>query len=216
MNTRILIAEEYEMIRAGMRSVLERIDDVEVIGEAADVTSAARLCRQEAPDILMLDAAIPLLGEVEHLRDELAERADFRVILCAVDCDQQAVAQAFRSGANGYLLKDGPASEIAVALRAVKHGDVYLSPRAAEALAKGYLRSASSNHQPSGQLSGREREVLQQLADGRTNREIGESLRISVKTVEAHRAKLMEKLRLHSVPELTKYAIREGLTSVKI
>src|SRR4051794_34351069 len=106
MNTRILIAEEYEMIRAGIRAELERIEHVEVVGEAADATTAAVLCRQVAPDILMLDAAIPLLEEVERLRDELAPRADFRVIVCATDCDQQAVAQAFRSGANGYLLKD--------------------------------------------------------------------------------------------------------------
>ena len=214
MNSRILIADGHDVIRAGMRAMLERIQGVEIVAEATDCDTARSLCGQLAPDIVMLDESIPLLVEIELIRRIVQRRSDLRVIVCGVHREPGLIEQAFRAGANGYLLKDSPASEVTIALRAVQRGDVYMSPKVAEVLAKGYLRIASNAQLP-GQLSRRERDVLQLLVDGKTNREISDRLRISIKTVETHRAKLMEKLNLFSVAELTKYALREGLTSLE-
>src|SRR6185436_9688718 len=137
-----------------------------------------------------------------------------KVVVCSAERQQASIERAFRSGANGYLLKDSPASEVAVALRTVQQGELYISPKAAEVLAKGHLRNTAATLHHVG-LSPRERDVLVLMVEGRTNREIGVRLKISTKTVETHRARMMEKLNIFSIAELTKYAVREGLTSLE-
>ena len=196
--------------------MLERMNDVEVVGEAVDTETAKSLCAELTPDIIMLDEAIPLLEEIQPARRAASGRTqrDFKVVVCSAQRQQRSIERAFRAGASGYLLKDSPASEVVVALRTVQRGEIYISPKAAEVLAKGYLRSTASSLQRGG-LSSRERDVLQLLVEGKTNREISTQLKISVKTVETHRARLMEKLNIFSIAELTKYAIREGLTSLE-
>jgi DNA-binding NarL/FixJ family response regulator len=212
---RVVLADRSDVIRAGMRAMLERLGDMEVVGEATDYAATLQLCRDLAPDILILDVSPPAPDVVEFVPEVLRQRPNLKVIGCSGDGDQQTIAQVFRTGCSGYLCTDSSAAEIAVALRAVRKGDVYLSPRAAEVLARGYIRSTAMNDQQAEKLSLREREVLQLLVEGKTNREMSNALGISVKTVESHRAKLMEKLGIFTVAELTKYAIREGLTTVE-
>ena len=202
------------MVRAGIRAMLERMNDVEVIGEAVDADTAKSLCAELAPDIIMVDESIPLLEELQPARRTARGQRDCKVVVCSAQRQQRSIERAFRAGASGYLLKDSPATEVVVALRTVQRGEIYISPKAAEVLAKGYLRSTSSTLQRGG-LSSRERDVLQLLVEGKTNRDISGQLKISVKTVETHRARLMEKLNIFSIAELTKYAIREGLTSLE-
>lgn len=214
--TRILIADEHEVIRAGIRATFGRLGDADVVGEAADGPAAVKLCGELAPDVVMIDVSIPSLSGIEATRQMVAANPKVRVIVCCADHEQRFLEQALRAGACGYLLKDSPASEVAVALRCVQRGDVYLSPKAAEVVLRSYIRTTSTSQAPRNRLSPRERDVLQLVVDGKTNREIGDRLKISVKTVEAHRAQLMDKLQLYSVAELTKYAIREGLTTLEI
>ena len=215
MRHRIVIVDGHEMVRAGIRAMLERMSDVEVVGEAVDTETAKSLCADLAPDIIMVDESIPLLEEMQPARRAGGRsQRDCKVVVCSAQRQQRSIERAFRAGASGYLLKDSPASEVVIALRTVQRGEIYISPKAAEVLAKGYLRSTASSLQRGG-LSSRERDVLQLLVDGKTNRDISGQLKISVKTVETHRARLMEKLNIFSIAELTKYAIREGLTSLE-
>jgi DNA-binding NarL/FixJ family response regulator len=213
--TRILLADRSDMIRAGMRAMLNTLDDVEVVGEASDSRTAARLALKLMPDIVMMDIGLHQPNGLEGIRELLRTQPRLKVIVCAPERDQQKIVQVFRIGGSGYLLTDSSAGEVASALRAVQRGEMYLSPKAAEVLAKGYIRTSLVKDEQPGQLSMREREVLQLLVEGKTNREMSDVLGISVKTVEAHRAKLMGKLEIYTVAELTKYAIREGLTTVE-
>lgn len=213
---RILLADDHRMVREGLRAMLEAQPDLEVVGEAANGRQAVRLCHETQPDQVIVDVAMPELNGIDATRRILAELPKTRVIALSMHADKRFVAQMLQAGASGYVLKDCAFEEIARAVRAVSADRVYLSPEVSGALVDGFIRNppplAAS---PGTLLSDREREVTQLLAEGRSIREIAEILHVSAKTVETHRAHIQKKLGVSSLPELTKFAIREGLTSLE-
>jgi DNA-binding NarL/FixJ family response regulator len=213
----VILVDDHEVVRAGLRSMLEKLGGLTITGEAADGRSAVRLARDPGADLIVLDVVQPLLTGIEATRQIVAADRDARVLICAAEHKQVFVEEALRAGARGYLLKNSPSQELEVAVRAVLRGEIYLSPKAAEIIVDKYVRNAPPGGEPTFScLSAREREVLQQLAEGKSNKQISAALNISVRTVEAHRMQLMEKLNIRSVAELTKYAIREGLTTLDL
>jgi DNA-binding NarL/FixJ family response regulator len=209
-----MIADDHEVVRAGLHTMLLRLGGIEVIGEAGDGRTAVDLAAEHSPNVIIMDVMLPLLNGIEATRQIVAANRNARVIMCSIDYRQVLVEEALRAGAKGYLLKNSASMELAVAVKAVMRGEIYLSPKAAETVVDRYIR-----HDPTGassmiNLSTREREVLQHLAEGMSNKQISATLNISVRTVEAHRTQLMEKLNIRSVAELTKYAIREGITTL--
>jgi len=194
--------------------MLDRLDNVEVVGEAADGRTAVKLCAELRPDIVLIDDCMPLLNGIEASRRIIKRRPQTKVVICAARKEQRIVEQALHAGASGYLLKDSAGTEVALALQAVSRGEIYLSATVATAVVNGYIQIARTSKRPAGNLSPREQSVLRLFADGKTQREIGEDLRISAKAVELHRIQLMAKIGANSLAELTKYAVREGLTSL--
>jgi DNA-binding NarL/FixJ family response regulator len=216
MKTRILLADDHEMVRAGLCSILQRQPGNEVVGEAADGREAVSMARKLTPDVAILDVTMPLLNGIEATRQILDYAPDTKVIVLSIHCDQIMVTEALRAGACGYLLKNSAAVELTLALRAAREGSTYLSPKVGRVVVTGFLGEREQDRGSAfTALTSKQREVLQLLAEGKTNKEAAQCLSISVKTVEAHRAQLMEKLGIRTVAGLTKYAIREGLTSVE-
>ena len=213
---RILIADDHEMVRAGLASMLARDAGNEVVGEAANGREAVDLARKLQPDVVFCDVTMPVLNGIEATRQIHELSADIKVIIISVHYDQTMVTEALRAGASGYLLKTSAAVELTLALRAAREGATYLSPKVGQVIVNGYLSERDPDRpRVFSALTAKQREVLQLLAEGKTNKEVAAALCISAKTVEAHRGQLMEKLNIHTVAELTKYAIREGLTSLE-
>jgi DNA-binding NarL/FixJ family response regulator len=212
MTTKILIADDHQIIRQGLKSLLDRYPDFQVVGEAADGRSAVRLAKQLMPDVIVMDIAMPDLNGIEATRQLTKAHPEIKIIALSMHADRRFANEMIRAGAQGYLVKDGAFEELAEAIRTVISGKAYLSPRVADnyALAEGPTASSAFDR-----LSPREREVLQLMAEGRSTKEIAMDLTLSVKTIETHRRQFMEKLNLFSVAELTKYAIREGLTTLE-
>lgn len=212
MGIKVLIADDHALMREGLRSVLEREDGIEIIGEASSGLEVLELCREAAPDIVVLDVSMEDLNGVEATRRLRERHENVRVIALASHGDSRLMAQVLRAGASGYLLKENAYSELRPALDAVHRGSSYLCPgvtaRAAEII--------QDTEAPRGSawdiLGDREREVLQLLAEGLTTPEVAEKLHIAPNTVDTHRRNIMRKLDLHNVVELTRYALREGLT----
>jgi DNA-binding NarL/FixJ family response regulator len=205
------------MVRAGLISMLQRDPGNEVVGEAGDGRQAVEMARKLQPDVIFCDVTMPLLNGIEatrHIR-EFSPR-EIKVIMISVHYDQTMVTEALRAGANGYLLKTSAAVELQLAVRAAREGATYLSPRVGQVVVDGLLADRDPERpRVFSALTAKQREVLQLLAEGKTNKEVAACLCISAKTVEAHRGQLMEKLHIHTVAGLTKYAIREGITSVE-
>ena len=220
MKTRILLADDHLIIRQGLRSLINAQGDMEVVGEAAEGRSAVAMARDVSPHVLVMDVGMPELNGVEATRQVVAQVPETRVLILTAHGEQKTVREALRAGASGYVLKDMAFEELASAIRTVASGKTYLSPNVAGAVVDGYLTGAGGygdGQEVRGafsKLTPREREVLQLMAEGKSTKQVAMSLHVSVKTVETHRRQLMEKLDLHSVAELTKYAIREGLTSL--
>jgi len=214
--TRILIADDHEMIRAGLRGLLEREHGCEVVGEAADGLDTVELAQRLSPDIVLSDLTMPRLSGVEATRQMRAHNPLLKVIIVSVHGDSVMVAEALRAGVSGYLLKSSAPVELSLALRAARAGETYLSPRISQVVVAAYLHGVENPSDASAysQLTPKQREVLQLLAEGKSNKEVACELVISSKTVEAHRAQIMEKLSIYSLAGLTKYAVREGLTTL--
>jgi len=212
---RILLADDHRIVREGLRSLLERQPEVEVVAEADDGDRALELAGETRPDVILMDVAMPGLNGVEATRRLRESSPGSRVVALSMHSDRRFVMGMLRAGAAGYLLKDSAFEELADAIRAVAAGQTYLSPRIAEIVVRTAVRQGD---EPKPgllvALTRREREVLQLVAEGRSTKEIGGLLRVSVKTIETHRKRIMEKLHLRTVAELTKFAIREGLTSL--
>jgi two-component system, NarL family, response regulator NreC len=212
MPTRILLADDHEMLRAGLRSLLEDEAGFEVIAEAEDGRTAVRLAAELSPDVVIMDIHMPDLNGVEATRQIKNGNGDGpKVIALSAHSDERFAREMLRAGASSYVLKHAAFEELAAALKAVIANQTYLSPSVAQVVMKDYVKNGSAFST----LTAREREVLRLLAEGKATKEAAMHLKVSVKTVETHRRNIMEKLGTHSVAELTKYAIREGLTSAE-
>jgi len=216
MAIRILLADDHKIVRDGLRSLLQAEADLEVVGEAANGREAVRLAQELSPDVVVMDVGMPDLNGIEATRYIAGGPSGAKVIALSMHSDRRFVEGMLAAGATGYLLKDSAFEELARAIRAVAAGRTYLCPSVAGVVVQALVR-ASHAAQParSPVLTPREREVLQLLAEGKSTKQIAGTLGVSVKTVETHRSRIMDKLDVHSVPELTKYAIREGLTSLE-
>ncbi len=216
MSTRILLADDHKITRQGLRSLLDKQTDMEVVAEAEDGRTAVRLVRELLPDVVIMDVTMPDLNGAEATRQIVGEFPDVKIIALSMHSDSLFVTEMLKSGASGYLLKDCAFEELARAINTVVEGDTYLSPGISGVVVNDYLhRLAKVDFSDSELLTNREREVLQLLAEGKSTKQIALKLHISVKTVETHRRQIMNKLDIHTVAELTKYAIRKGLTSLE-
>jgi DNA-binding NarL/FixJ family response regulator len=213
MSIRVLIADDHQIVREGLRSMLEKELWIKVVGEAAEGRTTLRLARELAPDVIIMDVAMPGLNGIEATRQIAAEFPTIKVIALSMHDDRRFVLNMIKAGAKGYMLKDSAFKDLAKAIGVVMANKIYLSDEIADIVVKDYLASVITD-EPSvfHLLSAREREVLQLIAEGKTSNQIAESLHISTKTVETHRSQLMAKLKIKTIAELTKYAIREGLT----
>jgi DNA-binding NarL/FixJ family response regulator len=205
---RILLADDHAVVRQGFKMILSAQPDMEVVGEAANGREAVELAEQVKPDIVLTDVAMPELNGIEATRRLLASLPHSRVIALSMHKDSVYVREVLRAGARGYLLKDSGAEDLVSAIRAVAKGESWLSPAVSNAVLDDYRRHVTD---PIDLLTSREREVLQMLAEGKTNKEIAVILNLSVYTVDAHRGRIMEKLNLHSINELVRFAVRKGL-----
>ncbi|HZX21908.1 MAG TPA: response regulator transcription factor [Woeseiaceae bacterium] len=214
MNARVLLADDHALMREGLRSILERDAALEVVGEAGSGLEAVQLCKELSPDIVIMDVAMDDLNGVEATRRILGRQNGIRIVALSSHNDSRFIAEMLRAGAAAYVLKENAYSELRRALKAVQRGDTYLCPAAAGQAANLIRDSESGPGTPWQSLGPREREVLQLIAEGHSTPDIAERLCISANTVDTHRRNIMRKLELHNVVELTRYAIREGLTRV--
>jgi DNA-binding NarL/FixJ family response regulator len=216
VSIRILLADDHKITREGLRSLLEKESDMKVVAEAEEGRTAVRLTRELVPHVVIMDVSMPDLNGMEAARQITGESPDVRIIALSMHSDALFVTEMLKSGASGYLLKDCAFEELARAIRTVVVGKTYLSPAISGVVVDDYLhRLAKSDFSGPQVLSSREREVLQLLAEGKSTKQIALKLHISAKTVETHRRQIMDKLDIHSVAELTKYAIRKGFTSLE-
>ena len=217
MIPRILIVEDHALVRSGIRSLLEDSSQVTVVGEAADGHIALQLCRKLAPDVVLTDIEMRELNGIETARQIHAEHPEIKVIVVSMYGEAQYVREALRAGASGYVLKHDAFTELLTAIRAVTAGKRYLSAQLADVVMDDYVRRGDGTQPASDldKLSAREREILQMVAEGHSSGQIASILHISIRTVDAHRSNVMQKLSIHSIASLTKFAIANGLTSLR-
>lgn len=215
---RVLLADDHALVRAGFRALLGNIEGVEVVAEAEDGRDALRLIAEYNPEVVLLDIAMPGLNGLEATVRIIAEFPGVRVIILSMHASEEYVLRALRAGAVGYLLKGARAAELELAVTSVARGETYLSPAASKHLVEQYVSQASDSglgaSKPADRLTPRQREILQLIAEGQTTKEIAQLLDISIKTVEMHRAQLMDRLSIHDIAGLVRYAIRMGIVSV--
>jgi DNA-binding NarL/FixJ family response regulator len=210
---RVVLADDHKMILAALRAMLDREADIAVVGEASDGLALLELVAQEAPDVVVVDVGMPGMNGIEATRRMIAGRPRLNVIALSAYSDKRFVLEMLNAGARGYLVKASAGDELARAIRAIMQGRTYLCPEVAGAIVEAMRSKNTATDNAAVKLGQREREVLALLAEGRNSTEIAARMFIAVSTVEVHRRNIMRKLNLHSVAELTKYAIREGLTA---
>ena len=216
MTIKVMVADDHKMIREGLKALIERQKELEVVAEAANGQMAVRAARKVSPDVVVMDVGMPDLNGIEATRQITALPHKPKVIGLSMHSDRRYVSQMLKAGASGYLLKDNAFEELVKAIYTVMKGQTYLSPDIAETIVDDYRRIKTDDDcSVFALLTEREREVLQQIAEGCSTKEIAGDLFVSVKTIETHRRQIMEKLKLHSVAELTKYAVKEGLTDLE-
>jgi DNA-binding NarL/FixJ family response regulator len=206
--TRILLADDHAVVRQGFKMLLDAQPDMEIVGEASNGREAVESAETLRPDVVIMDVAMPELNGIEATRRLAASAPHTRVIALSMHKDSVYVREILRAGARGYLLKDSGAEDLVSAIRAVAKGESYLSPAVSNAVLDDYRKHVTN---PIDLLTSREREVLQMLAEGKTNKEIAGVLNLSVYTVDAHRGRIMEKLNLHSINDLVRFAVRNGI-----
>ncbi len=211
--TTVLLADDHRLVRSGIRSLLESIEGVTIVGETGDGREALELIARLRPDIALLDVTMPGLNGLEVAARVADVSSGTRTMILTMHAGETYVAQALRAGASGFLLKDSAVSELEAALEAVSAGGTYLSPAVSKKVVTSFLRGEAPPADPLEGLTARQREVLQMIAEGRSTKEIAADLGLSVKTVETHRAQIMERLEIHDVAGLVRFAIRAGLVS---
>ena len=216
MSTRILLIDDHKIMRAGLRALIEKEKDLEVVAEAEDGRRAVELARDLSPDVIIMDISMNKLNGIDATRQITAACPDVKVLALSMHSDEHFVAGMLAAGASGYLLKDCAVEELSLAIRTAVGGNTYLSPPISKVVIKDYVgRLAKGVLSSSPVLTTKEREILQLLAEGKTSKQIASFLNLSARTVEAHRREMMDKLDIHSVAELTKYAVRKGITDLE-
>jgi DNA-binding NarL/FixJ family response regulator len=213
---RILVVDDHELVRRGLSALIETHPGWEVCGEAADGRSAVKLAKMLSPHVVVMDISMPLLNGFEAARQMTQKACDTQIIILSVHESEQLTQEVLAVGARGYVLKSDAGRDLLAAVEAVLRGETFYNTRLAARLYARESRKPArrSSTKPSGPLTSREREILQLLAEGKSNKEVGHSLKISVKTAETHRARIMRKLAIDSVADLVRYAIRNGIISV--
>jgi DNA-binding NarL/FixJ family response regulator len=212
--TSVLLADDHQLMRQGLRSMLDEQENLRVVAEADEGRTAVRLAKELRPDLVIMDVTMPDLNGFDATRQIRSENPRVKVIALSMHAERQFVMEMLGAGASGYLPKDCPFDELLAAISAVMRGDTFLSPKVTGLLVKEVVGGVPEAGAFCGTLSPREREVLQLVAEGKSSKEIALMLHLSSKTVEGHRRQIMDKLKLYSVAELTRYAIREGVTSL--
>jgi two-component system response regulator NreC len=212
---RILLADDHTVVRDGLRALLERESDMKVVAEAADGRESVQMAETEAPDVVVMDLAMPNLNGMEAARRILAAHPRIGIVILSMHQDESYVLGALKVGAKGYLLKDSMRSEVVQAIRAVYQGRSFFTRKVAQLLQEDYMSRLQQRglEDRYDLLSDREREVLQMVAEGRSNKEVANLLNVSLTTVETHRGHILQKLDIHSIPELILFAVRKGIVS---
>ncbi len=210
---RILLADDHVLVRAGIKALLDRLSGFEVIGEANDGREAINLVDQLQPDVVLMDIAMPGLNGLEAVDRILHNHADTRIIILSVFSDEESVARSLRKGVSGYLVKGSAPAELELAIRAVFRGETYLSPSVSKQVVQQYLERVDGAPSLLSILTSRQREILQLIGEGRSTKEMAQDLNLSVKTVERHKAELMDRLDIHDIAGLVRYAIKSGLVN---
>jgi len=212
---RVLLVDDHQLVRAGIRSLLEKISGVEIVGEVGDGKEAIRLVEEHKPDVVLTDIAMPGLNGLEVTRHLTKTFPTVRVVILSMYSDDEHVYLALRAGAAGYLLKGAAREELKLAIRAVAQGDMYLSPALSKPVIVEYTQRTNVGVSQIKGLTPRQTEVLQLIAKGKTTKQIALEFNISVKTVETHRMQLMDRLEIHDIPSLVRFAIRVGLVELE-
>lgn len=210
---RVLLADDHTLVRAGIRSLLETIQDVEVVCECGDGREALELLAKHRPDVALLDIGMPGLNGIEIARQSGRASPKTKIVILSMHDDRTHVSQAMRAGVAGYLLKGAAVTELPLAIKSVMSGETYLTPKVSRHVVAGFLSEEMKGGDRLEELPQRQREILQLIAEGRSTKEIAGILDVSVKTVETHRARLMERLDIHDVPGLVRFAMRSGIVS---
>jgi len=213
--TRVLIADDHALVRAGIRAFLERIPNIEVVAEAFDGREAVELVAQRQPDTVLMDIAMPGLNGLEATSQIVKMWPRVRVIVLSMHASEEYVWQALRAGARGYLLKGASLAELELALSSVAKGELYLSPPLSQQAIAEYVQRTGKERAREEKLTARQREILSLIAEGKSTKKVALQLNISVKTVESHRTQIMERLDIHDVAGLVRYAIKTGLVKIE-
>jgi DNA-binding NarL/FixJ family response regulator len=211
--TQVLLADDHVLVRAGIRTLLEKIPNVKVVAEAASGREALEMVKTKLPDLVLIDIAMANLNGLEALSRIAKDFPEVKVMILSAHANEEYVIRALRGGAAGYMLKDSATAELELAVSSVREGKTYLSPSISRTAIDNYLERMGDVVSPLEQLTSRQREILQLIGEGKNTKEIASTLEISAKTVESHRLQLMERLRIHDVPGLVRFAIRTGLVS---
>ena len=216
MSISILVVDDHGILRTGINLIIEQTDDMEVIGQAADGYKAIELARELKPDVVLMDISMPGLNGIDAAKEIVKDNSEIKILALSAHCNRRFVKDTLKAGVTGYALKDGMADELVKAIRTVNVGERYLSKKVANLVVEDYIQNSNSDVEESqlDKLSARERELLQLLAENKTSKEAAKLLHVSIKTIDARRRNIMEKLGVTGIADLTKIALREGLTSL--
>lgn len=208
---RVLLADDHALVRAGLRELLQKLSDIEVVAEAGDGREAIALVKSALPNLVLLDITMKGLTGLEAAERIVKDFPGVKVVMLSMHANEEYVLRALRAGVNGYIIKDAAIVELELAIKAVVAGETYLSPTISRSVIENYLNRTGDRSSPLDQLTPRQREILQLIAEGQSTKEIAFTLKLSVKTVETHRAQLMDRLEIYDVAGLVRYALRVGL-----